>query len=315
MSPRSGFLGVLVPDETTRRAFEETFADWRDEWTRAATPIERLRVSTRGWISVARLVALAICAGLGNSTTWAAFSMTLFATAGLSLLWVSWDRAPGQLPLSAGHFAVGAVLLVPQGFAFLMAPAAAIGLGTKRGHEPSVITVALMLFVTMVLLVGWVFPASNQMYREYVYSSLSGRTGVLTRGVPELNAPELIRQVRTGSVGERRAGISALSNRLALVVSAPVFFIFGVAVRRRLSVRRRWGNARFVAGASAIAVFLTCSFALSKIRSMWPVLAEQLSASRGLSIWLSSIVLCLAIGVLARSSNQTSEPGTEEPGT
>ena len=38
MSPRSGLLGVLVPDETTRRAFEETFADWRDEWTRAATP-------------------------------------------------------------------------------------------------------------------------------------------------------------------------------------------------------------------------------------------------------------------------------------
>ena len=60
MSRAIGLFDLLVPDETSRRAFEETLADWREEWRRASDPIERMRVSTRGWLSLSRVVMASI---------------------------------------------------------------------------------------------------------------------------------------------------------------------------------------------------------------------------------------------------------------
>jgi hypothetical protein len=198
----------------------------------------------------------------------------------------------------------------------LLAPVAAIGLGTRPWRQPNVITTIPMLVAAMVLLVGWVFPASNQMYREYVFSKLSGGpatvgssaaagSNALARGFAELSAPELVRLARNGQPHRQRAAISHLSSRLALVVSAPVFFVFGIAARRSLSARTRWGIARFVAGGSAAGVFLLSSQTLSMLQRVSPGLTNW--ESRGLSIWLSSAVLCVAVIVIARTGNSEAE--------
>jgi hypothetical protein len=251
--------------------------------------------------------------------------LTLFVSAALSLLLIPWIWSYGRWPLSFASFAVAVVLLMPQGVATLLAPVAAIGFGTRRERQPNVITTIPMLVAVMVLLVGWVFPASNQMYREYVFSKLSGEPAevvanaarvpnALARGIPELNAPELVRLARTGQPDQQRAAISHLSARLALAVSVPVFFVFGIAVRRSLAARTRWGIARFAAGASAVGVFLLSSLALSLLQRVSPAVAS-LPESRGLTIWFSSGVLCVAVIVLARTANPEPDQRTSEPGT
>jgi len=302
MSPRTGLLGVLVPDEATRRAFEETLADWRDEWTRASNPIERIVVSTRGWISVARLVAGTMRIGLSTSETWAVSSMAVLMSAALSLLMIPsvWWYTPG--PLTLPGFLVAVFLLVPQGMVVLLAPVASIGLGTRPWREPSVIAVVPVLVLTMVMLAGWAIPASNQAFREYVSSRVSGAPRVLPRGTSEMSVSALIRETASGTQYSRRAAAGQLSSRAALVVAVPVYFLFGVAVRRRLALRTRWGIARFIAGASAACAFMVSDYAVSVLRDVSPAIAD-LPGRGGLSIWLSSLVLCLAIVVLARNSN------------
>jgi hypothetical protein len=329
MSVRSGLIGLLAPDETSCRAFEETLADWHDEWTRASNPIARIRVSARGWVSVARLVITTGRVGFVRADTWRVLALPLFVSAALSLLLIPWIWSYGRWPLSFASFAVAVVLLMPQGVATLLAPVAAIGFGTRRERQPNVITTIPMLVAVMVLLVGWVFPASNQMYREYVFSKLSGEPpevvsnaarvpNALARGTPELSAPELVRLARSGQSDQRRAAISHLSARLALAVSVPVFFVFGIAVRRSLAARTRWGIARwgiarFAAGASAVGVFLLSSLALSLLQRVSPAVASW-PESRGLTIWFSSGVLCVAVIVLARAANPE-QPANPEPGT
>jgi hypothetical protein len=295
-------LGVLVPDETTRRAFEETLADWRDEWTRASSPIDRIRVSTRGWISIARLAAGTIRMGWLASDTWTVLVMAVMVSAVLSLLMIPsiWSYAPG--PLTLPEFSVAVLLLLPQGMVVLLAPVAAIGVGAKPWREPSVIAVALALVLTMILFTGWVFPASNQMYREYVFSKLSDGPRLVLSGLAEMSGPQLIREATGGTSLTHWPAIGQLATRLALVVLVPVSFVFGVAVRRRLALRTRWGIARFVAGASAACAFAVSDYAVLVLRDVSPAIAD-LPGRGGLSIWLSSLVLCLAIVVLARNSN------------
>ena len=314
MSPRKGLLGVLVPDETTRRAFEETLADWREEWQLASTPIERMSVSTRGWISLTRLVAGTMRVGLLTSETWAVSSMAVVLSAALSLLMIPsvWWYTPG--PLALPDFVVAVLFMMPQGMVVLLAPVASIGFGTKPWREPSVIAVAPVLVLTMGMLAGWVLPASNQMYREHVFSRISGGPGEVPRGLSEMSAPTLIREVTRGTPHNSRLAMGQLSTRAALVVAVPVYFVFGMAIRRRLSTATRWRIARFVAGASAACAFTVSDYAVSVLRDVSPAIAD-LPGRGGLSIWLSSVVLCLAIAVLARTwkpepRNQTREPGT-----
>jgi len=292
-----------VPDETTRRAFEETLADWRDEWHRASNPLEKMRVSTRGWLSLTRVVMATMRVGIVRPDTWRVFTMALVVAAGLSLLLIPSIWTYSRFPFSLGNYAMAILLLMPQGLVTLLAPASAIGFGAKPGQQPNVFAIGVAMLLTMVLLAGWVFPATNQTYREFTFAKFAQRSGTAfvapQEGTTEQSAFELIRTVRNGWPNERRAALAALGNRLSLVISVPVFFVFGAAVRHRLAGRTRWGIARFVAGASAVGVFLLCSFTLSMLRDRWPLVAN-LSDSRGVSVWLSSLVLCLAIGVLSR---------------
>ena len=91
-------------------------------------------------------------------------------------------------------------------------------------------------------------PASNQMYREHVFSIISGGPGAVPRGLSEMSARALIREATRGTPYNSRSAMGQLSSRAALVVAVPVYFIFGIAIRRRLSTATRWGIARFVAG-------------------------------------------------------------------
>jgi hypothetical protein len=238
--------------------------------------------------------------------------MAVVLSAALSLFMIPsiWWFTPG--PLTLPEFAVAVLLLMPQGMVVLLAPVASIGFGTKPWRVPTVFAVAPVLVLTMGMLAGWVLPASNQMYREYVFSRISGRPGELPRGLSEMSAPALIREATSGTPYHRRSAMGQLSSRAALVVAVPVYFIFGIAIRRRLSTVTRWGIGRFVAGASAVCAFTVSDYAVSVLRGVSPAIAD-LPGRGGLSIWLSSLVLCLVMGVLARTSNQTQEPGTSEP--
>ena len=304
MSARSGLFGLLVQDETTRRAFEEAIADWREEWIRAHSPFARIAIAARGWLSLARVVGATMRVGFMSRSTWSVLTGTLLTSAALSLLLIDsvWSNTGWPL-LSFSNIALAVLMLIPQGQAVLMAPVAAIGLGLRPRQPLSPLAIVPALMLAMVVLVGWLLPASNQMYREYLFSML-GESGTLAMGLPELNLPDLIRKAANGSLFESSAAVAHLISRIGLVVAVPIYFVFGIAMRSLLANRTRWGIVRFAAGATAAATFMLSSAVVSAIRGMLPDLLRW--ESGGLTVWLSSAILCLATIVMA--STRRGEP-------
>lgn len=311
MSSRTGLLGVLVPDETTRRAFEETMADWREEWTRASNPIARIAAATRGWVSLARVLVGTMRVGFQTRSTWSFLAGTVMTSAALSLLLIDsvWSSTGWPL-LSFSNIALAVLMLIPQGQAVLVAPIAAMGLGLRPRQPLSPLTIVPALVLGMVLLVGWLLPASNQMYREYMFSKYGGDEA-LANGLPELSLPDLIRQAANGSTYESFAAIGQLSTRIALVAAVPISFVFGIAVRRRLDGLVRWGIARFLAGGTVIGLFLAWNFVMSQILRALPGLATF--RPRSLGIWLSLVCLSAATVLLCRTPNPEPDAGTRNP--
>lgn len=324
MSLRTGLADILAPDETSRRAFEETIADWRDEWKAASYPTARIRASARGWLAIAHVLASTLRGGLIRPDTWVALAWTLITAMGLSLVLVLAIWSYTDWPSSLATFAVAVTLVMPQCIVTMLSPAAAIGFGTSRRDLPRVIAIVPVLLVTMVLLVGWVVPETNQMYRQYTAAQFASAAGgavpdnarpwLLTRGMPETTGPQLIRLALDDQSPRRREATAQLVMRLGLVVSLPVFFVFGVAVRRRLAGTTRWAISRFLAGASAIGVFLLSSLLVAQLRLTFPAVATWPEA-RSLSVWIATLALVVATLVLARTRNperrtpnQTPEP-------
>ena len=86
----------------------------------------------------------------------------------------------------------------------------------------------------MVLLVGWITPASNQVFREQILQSRTQDAAPPARGLSELSLTELAAAARLA--GPDSYAATRLGGRIALVVSAPLCCLLGARVRQ--SIRR-----------------------------------------------------------------------------
>ena len=77
MSPRSGLASLLLPDETSRRALDETLADWRDDRRRATSLPARVWSEARGCLSVFRVILGEARRELAGPDVWRLFAWTV----------------------------------------------------------------------------------------------------------------------------------------------------------------------------------------------------------------------------------------------
>lgn len=326
MSPRTGLLSLLLPDETSRRALEETLADWREERARAESVLPYVLVHVRGCFAVVRVVAGITTRGFLLTETWRVVVGSIAVAAAGSLIFIpgiwigmKWDPAAASV-MWASWF------LVPQVMLPLLAPAAAIGFGMRTQRGGTLPATVLLTALTMGL-VGWGVPASNQAYRTVVAQQaratrfdlairLNRGEIVLNRGefVPvegpaELTIGELIRHQRPSRSWNVDAILGQLSMRGALVLAVPTFFLLGITVRGTLLRRWSWRIAQAASGAIGIALFFTATGAISFIR---PLVGNPRELSHaGISVWIATLFAMFTIALLARfAANPEPEPGT-----
>ena len=156
----------------------------------------------------------------------------------------------------------------------------------------TIILVALAASAVSVINVGWLYPATNQLYREAIVGEY------VAKGDHEFTLPELNRLVnpdmrlRMGMRSERYTSfVFELHQRLGMA-TAPLTFC---ALALVLTLRRRVGRTAVLAalGAAAIGYLMTrwLGYGLSLTESMSPQLAA----------WMPQIALVLAVILTALS--------------
>lgn len=290
MRPRSSaLLGLFLSGETGRRAVEETLADWRESRSHETSMVRRLATDVQGVVSVFHVFAtLTRVQIVGGVAVWRPLAPTVIVASVLGF--ALWVPALMRLPplVLAGSLVSITLLALPSGFVICLPVAGALGLGLRRDQAAPILGQMLVATALLVILTGWVVPATNQEFRLRARSLFSPQTSSrpLLPGLAELSLPELLSS-RPENVN---LALSELSRRLAIVIAGPVFLFLGAAVRRRVLDRRSWRRAQMTGGSvalAAVAVGTAISFLL-------PFPAR----GNGIQIWL--IVAAAAIlGVLA----------------
>ena len=201
-----------------------------------------------------------------------------------------------QLPLP--HVIAAAVLLLPAGkmlaFPFAMPWVVA---GIRRHSQPTgveriaALRTAMIAVVFAMLMIGWVIPISNQLFRN-IAAPESSRPPA--RGARELTITELIRgtavvdgrYTRQGGAGAIRR---ELNNRAVIaVLPAVLLWMHWGALRRNRKA------STVLATILSIAVFFTLYFAS-------PMVEHRLSLGVGTALWMPIIALG-SIGAAQRFS-------------
>jgi hypothetical protein len=307
MSPRTGMLSLLLQDETSRRAWNETISDWQEDSGCAVSTAGRLRADLRGSLSVLRMLLLTTGRQMATHRTWQLCGWMTLLAVGLSLLSpFGWAYA---LRLTEGrgfpHTMAVRLFVVPSSLVMAFALVSAFGAGQTR-HRSSPVLGTMILSLTLALLVtGWLEPASNKLFRiELETLSRTAPPGadrfLPGRGAVELSLPDLVRE----SIHERNQAFGArrvLSYRLVLLLAVPTGFVLGAALRSRFGAGRGWRPAQFAGAASLILAAVAGSYA-------WPLLSRMLTwaiAVRlerlNIVLWLGLAFVCVAVFVLVRS--------------
>jgi len=231
------FLNVLPVDETGRRVFDETLADWKSEAARASGLLGSVIVSLRAVVSVLRSVVMISwrelssregLAPLVRLATWSIVSVLLFVA-------FNWNQS---IPVNGVPVAIGptAVWLRSVNWILALMPllafvSAASGRRTSRAPR---LGPALVAGVVMLGAMGWAMPAANQVWRELMFA-LNGGIGTIPRGINERSIVELIGMLPEGNPGSVVAGLNV---RMMFMVAVPVMLALGVTARS-LNGRRR----------------------------------------------------------------------------
>jgi hypothetical protein len=176
---------------------------------------------------------------------------SVLATTALTLVFI-WAPVWNSLP-HPGHRLAIFLALVPQALSVALPMGVVFGvLGGLRGRiatprdRQAIVGLAVASTLAMIVFVGWILPASNQVFREATFG------GPLARGINELTIAELASgQLTRGRIlvwGTLSRRVFEFHYRLALAFAPLVLGLFALGVA---GARRRVSN---VAGVGALAL-------------------------------------------------------------
>ena len=310
MSPRSGLASLLLPDETSRRALEETLADWREERRRATTRRARVWSDAQGCVSVLRVILGEAGRELVAPEAWRLFAWTVLIAVIVAALnpfaWAYASQAAFGVRIQ-DTLAVG-WLLIPGGLvpAFLLI--SSLGAGQPRRQSVPLLASMMLSAVFMILVLGWVLPAARQQFRIEVAAlahdatQTPGQVGVPAPGAGELPLRELLAEA-TANGRNAQSAQRVISTRLAFLLAVPTGLLLGIAVRKRMDGRVPWRIAQCAGAAALIFASITANYAWPFLRGLlpWPtaVRLDRLQAD----LWLALAIAWTAVIVLGRSAN------------
>jgi hypothetical protein len=291
------FLAAMLPlDAGSRRALDETFADWRHEEALATSPSAGVRAVIGGLWGAAVVVARSAMVDLGRSSTYRiglgtiGVSLLLSAVIVMRFLWLPWER------VSIAESAVLFLYLLPMGLPVAL-PLAALAPPFSRRSASSLMGLAVALTLFSVTTLGWISPKTNQAFRESVAATFVARgdSVVPGRGLAELSASELVTLARSQPDDGRIFHV--LNTRAAYVVAVPMCLLLGAQARRVASARDWRSGGRLIAWAVALGSW-GCAFAGSMIvyRTVGP---SADAASRAWVMWSIPASLALSAIILA----------------
>ena len=275
-------LGAVPVDAAGRRCLDETMADWRKETATAASRLASLAASARGIRSVFRCVAMVAVREV-RSSDGAALLLRLAGWSIALMLVVIGFHWNDSIPLQDGRvptgpipgalLSVGMVLGGMPILAFLSA-----GIGRRRPVPGPRLGPAIFAGAVMFVAMGWVMPATNQAYREFVFSLQS--TGPLPQpGINERSAVELVKMLFTDRARQAALGLNV---RLVFLVAVPLMLVIGT------SARQLGGWRRFTATLLSLLVFgaplLSDSGGFEALVLRWPALLALVLITRTLVI-------------------------------
>jgi hypothetical protein len=264
----------LCSERSRRRLIDPAIADLQAEVAaarRAGSTRQRVRAHAAGYLSIAKVLAIAVFGDLRHeSSTWqpeeragarrgaiVAIGATIIAT-GLFVVPLV-DNFNVAVPALLALYVTPAALPVSVPLGLMLGVAWAFhGAARTRKLAIGALVLSGLCSIAMFVNLGWLTPETNQAFRVLAFDSVraefpdSGESAQpLQRGFNELSLPamraRLIEMRATESPSEVRALEVALYRKLALSVAAPPL----VGLLLALAFRRRWGRGRLMAAAIA----------------------------------------------------------------
>ena len=264
-------LSWIPFDPSSRRAIDETLLDWAHERAAAATPGARIAVNLRSTLALLRALVFASAAETWRvPTVWFVSRLLILLILPASLLtWPAFARLATSLKFPSLP-AVDAFAMLVLNTATAIAPLAFFyfpGWLPRRRPVP-LLGLALAAACLTLLATGWIVPATNQRFREVVYTTLGGRHWPYRAGgLTEMTLPALASS-DVNAVGH-------LISRLGSVAAAGAF-VYAGAVLMRGSRRRRL---------AAWVVPIACFYALLGLTDLLLASGVRPTVASALSIW------------------------------
>jgi lipopolysaccharide export LptBFGC system permease protein LptF len=273
---------------------------------RAGSAWQRLRALATGYVSVAKVLALATCGDLRiAATTWTsgeaasarrgaliALAVTTAATAFLTIPVVE-QMAEADLGMAMYVVPSALPLSLPLGLTIGSAWMLHAAVRTRKVAAAMVLTAGLTsaaLFVNF----EWVIPDANQAFRTLIAAKFDPPVASPTRGANELRAWELrerVRQARNSGHESQARWLELSYYRRWSMIATPVAMVSLVIA---LAFRRRWTRRALTSAAFGIYLahyaLLMSAFTLA-----------QLGVAKPIMIGWAGTFLCLAAALLTTS--------------
>jgi hypothetical protein len=298
------FLDFLITDETSRRALEETLADWRDERRHARTSTAFAAASIRGFVATIRAMAMIVASGFRAPELWYLVAGTAMSAFAVSAAFVGIAAGTKGFPYTATEL----VSLVPLSMVLFMAVLAAFAAGLQARRRVSLLPAALLLLLLGVVLDGFIVPTSNQVFRDSVFARVNGggSRSAPPPGIAESTLVDLRQQIVSRDARRSAMAMNAFSSRLAAASLIAVCFLLGAAFRMRVFPAFHWAAPWLSGLASLLLLYIS---ALAGALTMFPVTASTGSGA----IWFANAVGVLAIVFLTFRREPRSRPGLSGP--
>ena len=241
MRKTTAWLLLSLPfGDRSRRAIEETLLDWAHEEATATTHVGRAWVTARALVGVARSVAGAVALDVAHVPYgWLLRRLILVGLPPGALLAGKplFDNAANMAGRGVDAVTISALLalLVPQALSVVL-PLALFWavLFPPREERVPAIGVAVLGFMAVLTLTGWVAPYANQEFRERTFAFLTRHNPVpagvmLQRGLAEQTSAALVQLALTEGDARARRQLVA---RIGLVSVTPALVLLGIAASK-----------------------------------------------------------------------------------
>jgi lipopolysaccharide export LptBFGC system permease protein LptF len=300
---------ILCTEPTRRRLIDPAIADLQSEFAvarRVGSARHRLRALATGYVSVVKVLVIAICGDLRvAATTWTsgeaasarrgaviALAVTTAATAVLTIPVIE-QMPEADLGLVVYVVPSALPLSLPLGLAIASAWMLHAAVRTRK-VAAAMLLAALLTSTALLVNFEWVIPDANQAFRALVVAKYDPPVASPARGANELRAWELrerVHQARNSGHESQARWLELTYYRRWSMVATPVAM---VALMVALAFRRRW--TRRALTSVAFGIYLA-HYALF----MYAFTLAQLGVARPIVIGWAGTFLCLAAALLTTS--------------